>query len=105
VLLNQVGSRRRWLGVKAIEGRYRRDALQAQVVLSRRTSRDLVRRIQADGSYGTASDPRVLFGIGNDASPQTVRVRWPDGRVEEFSGLAVDRYWLLESGKPPQVLP
>ena len=50
-----------------------------------------------------ASDPRVVFGLGADASTQPVRVRWPDGRVEEFRDLAPDRYWILEAGKTPRV--
>jgi hypothetical protein len=49
-----------------------------------------------DGSYASASDPRVVFGLGSDASPQTVRITWPDGKVEPFRDLAVDRYWVLE---------
>jgi hypothetical protein len=57
-----------------------------------------------DGSYSAASDPRVIFGLGNDATPQTIRVHWPGGKPESFSDLAVDRYWLLESGKAPRPL-
>ena len=45
------------------------------------------------------SDPRVLFGLGDDETPARVRVRWPDGAVELFSGLVVDRYQTLTRGK------
>jgi hypothetical protein len=58
--------------------------------------------VQVDGSYSAASDPRVLFGLGSDSSPNTVRVEWPGGRVQEFANLAIDRYWTLEAGKPPR---
>jgi len=102
VLLNDVGSRRHWLGVRVIEGRFRRDALQAKVEIVRRSGGSLLRRVQTDGSYCAASDPRVRFGLGADGSPQTVRVHWVGGQVEEFRGLAVDRYWVLESGKAPR---
>ncbi len=78
----------------------KRDALQARVALVGR--RGATRRIQTDGSYAVASDPRVLFGLGNESGPQTVRVQWPGGQAEEFRGLAVDRYWTLESGKAPR---
>jgi hypothetical protein len=60
--------------------------------------------VQTDGSYLSASDPRVVFGLGGDASPQTVRVFWPGGTAEAFGNLAVDRYWVLERGKPPRSL-
>ena len=64
--------------------------------------RGAARSVQTDGSYCVANDPRVLFGLGSDGAAQTVRVRWPGGQVEEFRNLAVDRYWILESGKPPR---
>jgi hypothetical protein len=41
----------------------------------------------------------VVFGIDQEQSAQTVRVRWGRGDVEEFRGLAAaDRR--LERGKP-----
>jgi hypothetical protein len=46
----------------------------------------------------------VLFGLGGDTGAQTVRVQWPGGQVEEFRNLAVDRYWVLESGKAPRAM-
>ena len=99
VLMNEVRARGHWLGVRAIDPRYHRDALQSRVELAGRGGRNVVRRVQVDGSYCTASDPRVMFGLGDDQSMQTVRVQWGPGDVEEFRGLAVDRYWILERGK------
>jgi hypothetical protein len=100
LLLNDIGHRQHWLGVRALDGR--RDALQARITVVDGRGRTLVRRIQADGSYCAAGDSRVLFGLGADQAPRTVRVEWPGGRVEEFRNLAVDRYWVLEAGKPPR---
>ena len=98
VLLNDVGQQQRWLGVRLVDGR--RDALQARVAVAERGGRILSRRVQVDGSYCTSSDPRVIFGLGGDGAPRTVRVQWSDGRIEEFRGLTADRYWTLERGKP-----
>jgi hypothetical protein len=100
VLRNEVGSRQHWLGVRVIDRR--RDGVQGRVDLVRRAGAPLIRRVQTDGSYCAASDPRVLFGLGTESSSQTVRVRWPGGQVEEFRDLAVDRYWTLEAGKAPR---
>jgi hypothetical protein len=101
VLRNDVGNRQHWLGLRVLDRG--RDTVQATVVLVRRTGVPPIRRVQTDGSYCAGSDPRVLFGLGADASTQSVRVRWPDGRVEEFRDLAPDRYWILEAGKMPRV--
>jgi enediyne biosynthesis protein E4 len=98
VLRNDVGQRQHWLGVRVLDGR--RDALHARVALAGRKESRAGRRIQVDGSYATASDPRVIFGLADDSSAKSVRVDWPDGRSGEFKDLAVDRYWTLEQGKP-----
>jgi hypothetical protein len=100
VLRNEVGHRQHWLGLRIIDRR--RDAVQARVELVRPSGAPLARRVQTDGSYCAASDPRVLFGLASDSSPQAVRVRWPGGKVEEFRNLATDRYWVLEAGKAPR---
>ena len=102
VLLNEVGNRRHWLGIRAIDSRVTRDAVQARVTLV--GHRGLARSIHTDGSYCVASDPRVLFGLGSETAAQTVSVQWPGGQLEEFRNLAVDRYWLLESGKAPRAI-
>ena len=102
VLLNESGHRRHWIGLRIIDGRYKRDAVQTRVELA--GHRGATRRVQTDGSYAVASDPRVLFGLANEAGPQTVRVLWPGGQAEDFRNLAVDRYWILEAGKPPRAV-
>jgi len=100
VLSNDVGSRRHWLGVRAIDTRYKRDAVQTRVSLA--SQRGVTKIVRTDGSYCVASDPRVLFGLGSESAAQAVRVQWAGGQVEEFSNLAVDRYYVLEPGKAPR---
>ena len=100
VLRNDVGSRQHWLGLRVLERG--RDAMQARIELVRPSGASLVRRVQTDGSYCAASDPRVVFGLSGETSTQTVRVRWPGGRSEEFRNLTLDRYWILEAGKAPR---
>jgi len=103
VLLNQAGRDRHWIGVRVVEGRYSRDAVQTRVDVVRPDG-SLRRRVQVDGSYCAANDPRVLFGLAGDTSRQTIRVYWAGGKVEEFRDLAVDRYWRLEAGQPPRAM-
>jgi hypothetical protein len=47
----------------------------------------------------------VIFGLAGDSSARSVRVDWANGRSEEFRDLAVDRYWMLEQGKPARAHP
>jgi hypothetical protein len=97
VVRNETGSRQHWLGLRVIDRR--RDAVQTRIELVRPKAAPLVRRVQIDGSYGSSSDPRVIFGLARESTPQTVRVKWAGGQVEEFRDLVVDRYWTLEAGK------
>ena len=59
-------------------------------------------RYATDGSYASAHDPRLLFGLGSSALPQTVTVHWPDAAIETFGPLQPNRYHVLRR-RPPQV--
>ena len=101
LLINNVGSRKHWVGLRLVsagsgkraEGR---DLVGARVTVTLADGRAIWRRSRADGSYASANDPRVLVGLGDSAQPQVkVKVVWPDGTSEEFTGVAVDRYTTL----------
>jgi len=62
----------------------------------------LWRRARADGSYASASDPRVLAGLGASTAAPTVTVTWPSGRAETFANVAIDRYTTLVEGSGSQ---
>jgi len=97
LLVNQVGSRAHWLGVRLVSGG--RDALGARAVLRREGKPALWRRARADGSYLSANDPRILFGLGPDGRGGSLEVSWPDGRHERFRGLPADRYTVVTQGQ------
>ena len=84
-----------WLGID-LRGADNAPIVGAGVWLeSRQCTR---RRIATDGSYASASDPRVVFGLGTDTSDQTVRVQWPNRAEERFGPLAPNRYHVLREG-------
>jgi hypothetical protein len=99
LLINNVGNARHWIGVR-VAGRHKRDIVGARVGVKRPNGPTLWRRARADGSYASANDPRVLFGLGDTVTTSaTVRVEWPDGRAEEWSAVPVDRYTTLREGE------
>ena len=97
LLINEVGARQHWLGLRLI-GRDGRDMLGARVSVARPGQPVLWRRARSDGSYGSANDPRVLVGLGPSAAAATVRVRWPDGRDETWSAVPADTWTTLRQG-------
>jgi hypothetical protein len=106
LLINNVGNRRHWIGVR-LSGcgtagapcRSPRDMIGAYVQIVRQSSPPLWRRARADGSYGSANDPRVIVGLGDSAEAPTARVTWPNGAVEQFPQLMVDRWTVLKQGE------
>lgn len=83
LLLNRIGSEVPWLGFRVLLPNGR-PALGARVELVRRGAPSLHRRVRADGSYVSAHDPRLLFGLGGGDDVVEARVRWPDGTRERF---------------------
>ena len=98
LLINEVGNRHRWIGLRLVGGDGRRDMLGARVGVFRDAGPPLWRRARADGSYASANDPRVLVGLGDAAAVRRVRVVWPSGREEHWTDLPVDRWLTLEEG-------
>jgi hypothetical protein len=97
LLVNNLGNRSHWLGLRLVGDR--RDMLGATVAVMRRESPTLWRRARADGSYASANDPRVLVGLGQSTQNPTLRVRWPDGNVEEWTDVPIDCYTTLTKGR------
>ena len=92
LLLSRAGDSRPWLGLRAVlparDGGRPRDALGARVEVRREGAPPLVRRVATDGSYASASDPRVQ--VPADGATE-VRVHWLDGTIESFPVPAAQR--------------
>lgn len=54
-------------------------------------------------SYLCSGDPRIHFGLGEADRVDAVRIVWPDGTEESFSGQAVDRVVTLRKGEGDKV--
>jgi enediyne biosynthesis protein E4 len=98
LLINNVGTRNHWLGLRLVGEHTPRDMLGARVAIFRNGRPTLWRRARSDGSYASANDPRVLVGLGDSTQVPRVRVLWPDGRAEEWSQVAIDRQTTLQEG-------
>ncbi len=57
-----------------------------------------MRRVGTDGSYLSASDARVHFGLGTSAIVDTLIVDWPDSQRECWTNVAADRLVILKRG-------
>jgi hypothetical protein len=94
VLLNQTienGSPNHWLTLSAQQATGNRFAFGAWIGVERAGKPTLWRRVRTDGSYLSASDPRVHFGLGAAPAIDAIVVQWPDGHRERRTNVAADR--------------
>jgi len=99
LLLNQGATGHHWLEIALREAAGNRFAIGARVAIERQGKPALRRRAGSDGSYLSASDVRVHFGLGETPAIDAVIVEWPDGTRERWTDVAIDRVAELTRGK------
>lgn len=86
----------------ALRGRHsNRDAIGAQAwwTVGERTA---VAVVKGGGSYASASDRRLHFALPAGVAAGTLRLRWPDGALQEGLTLAGGCHWTIVEGEAPQ---
>src|SRR4030095_136726 len=84
LLLNEAGSGNHWLEVRLEGIKDNRSGLGARVAVLRKGMPALWRRCSTDGSYLSASDARVHFGLGKVAALEAVEVYWLNGDAQDW---------------------
>jgi hypothetical protein len=100
LLHNRTETDRGWLHLELVgDGiKSNRNAIGARVEVEAGSSRQ-VRFVVGGGSYLSASDRRLLIGLGSAAKADRVTVLWPSGRRQEFRDLQGRRGYRLIEGK------
>jgi hypothetical protein len=98
--LDQSGERH-WIAVRLVGTTSNRNAIGSRVRL---VTADGVQRqeVRGGGSYYSQNDLRVHFGLGTSRTIERLEVRWPNGREEVWTGLAVDQFHTLKEGDSRQ---
>jgi hypothetical protein len=94
------GSSAHWLEVALTGHASNRDGVGAVVVLRGGARRWTAVRLAGD-SYLSSSDPRLHFGLGAVNVIEDLTVRWPSGRSQILTAVAVDRLIHIEEPVEP----
>jgi hypothetical protein len=94
LLRNDTASENNWLTVKLAGKPPNTDAIGARVWLEDAGAMQ-VAEVRSGGSYLSHNDMRVRFGLGRRTKASRVKVRWPDGAIEQFEGLTANRIHLI----------
>jgi hypothetical protein len=92
-----------WVRLELQGTQSNRDAIGTRVTVHA-GGRTLVRHRKGGGSYLSASDPRLLVGLGTATQVDRMEIRWPSGLLQQIGPLEVDRgYRVLEGSAPKPV--
>jgi hypothetical protein len=84
---NDGGNRRNWLAVRLIGKRSNRDGIGSRVKVVTASGLTQSFAINTAGGYLSASDKRLLVGLGDDAEVRLVEISWPSGVVQKFDAV------------------
>ena len=88
-LANTESVSRNWIGFELID-RHHGNTVGATVYLSGHVKRQMTSR--TDGSYASANDARILFGLGDEHRLFEVVIRWADGKTTHHTSLKPNQY-------------
>jgi hypothetical protein len=90
VLMNR-GNGNHWLLVNTIGTKSNRDAIGTRVRLVSASGVEQHGFVSTAGSYASASDKRVHFGLGQDTAAALVEITWPSGVVQVLEHVKADQ--------------
>ncbi len=80
-----------WLSMRFEGKRANRDGIGCRVKLTMASGKSQFYEVQTASGYLSASDRRVLAGLGAEAVVPRIEIRWPGGRVQTLARVKADR--------------
>jgi hypothetical protein len=96
-LLKNFGEKKNWLLVNCVGSRCNRDAIGARVSVQAGAIR-VSGEVQTGSSYISQNDPRLHFGLGQEAVVDRIVVQWPGGGKEVYPGGKPNRIVQVKQG-------
>ena len=90
VMRNDGGNRLHWLAIRTVGTKSNRDGIGCLVKVVSASGRTQWFTVNTAAGYLSASDKRLLVGLGDDVTASLVEIRWPSGVVQTFDHVAAD---------------
>lgn len=91
ILKNETSRSNHWLVVNTVGTISNRDGIGAVLRLVPESGKEQFGFVSTAGSYLSASDKRVHFGLGSDRRVELLEIRWPSGIVQTWLDIPADR--------------
>jgi enediyne biosynthesis protein E4 len=95
ILRNVAKTSNHWISLQLTGHKSNRDAIGAQIQLTTKDGSQYA-MVSTAGSYLSASDKRVHFGLGPNTEAKSIEIRWPSGIVQNMSSVRGDRLVKIE---------
>jgi len=100
VLRNDGGNSRKWLGIQTIGRKSNRDGIGCRVRVVSASGLAQYFTVNTAVGYLSASDKRLIAGLGSDPMAKLVEIRWPSGVVQRFENVKAGQ--MLKAIEPAQ---
>ena len=98
LLRNDGGNRSHWIAIRLRGRRSNRSGVGAKIRLTASGKRQL-REMTAAGSYLSAGEPRVHFGLGAARIAAAIEIEWPSGSRQRFENVRADRVLVIDEAE------
>jgi len=92
VLRNDGGNRNQWLGIATIGTKSNRDGIGARVKVVSASGLTQYFTVNTAVGYLSASDKRLIVGLGSDATAKLVEIRWPSGTIQRLENVKAGQF-------------
>ena len=92
VLRNDGGNRNQWLGIATIGTKSNRDGIGARVKVVSASGLTQYFTVNTAVGYLSASDKRLIVGLGSDVTAKLVEIRWPSGIIQRLENVKAGQF-------------
>ena len=100
LLHNELSTASHWLLLRLVGRKSNRDAIGAEVKLVSAAGEQFA-TVSTTGSYLSASDKRVHFGLGKEKQAQEIEIRWPSGIIQTLKDVQADQILQIDEPVEP----
>ena len=87
MLRNDGGNRQNWIGIETVGKKSNRDGIGSRVKVVSASGTAQYFTVNTAIGYLSASDKRLIVGLGADSAAKLVEIRWPSGVVQKFENV------------------
>ena len=100
VLRNDGGNHSHWLGIQTIGKKSNRDGIGSRVKVVSASGFTQYFTVNTAVGYLSASDKRLIVGLGADSTAKLVEIRWPSGIVQKLENVKAGQMLKVTEAAP-----